>query len=1019
MAERKYSLKELNYIAEKLIANKQIDHIDSGMVASVLPDEHKHEAEAVFQAMKDDGIIDKTTEGIAHSQHSSIKISYFNENPDLTPEQRAEAEKTAVEAIRSGDFSKINNNEYFIIDDGFKLSYEGGKTVLSPVNGENFITSGFENIHGIISQSTDRIDVFDLKASHNNEQIEGSLGIVRKDLPVSAIGSLSEKDIDAMTDIFGQSNSIPTSGYVIFTLGNNERPDEAIQRLYIPDAIGEKDAVLKDGVLYTINNVDGNIVANAIQYDKNAQLLEEICGYQVKKEEIERNIADEVLADEDELFADEEVHQNPAREPAKKQEPVANQPTVNVRDAQDIRPEDKAIDAQTVKVSNSPYFGNGEMKTYTGQDKTSYSNFYTRSLNSNESVRIATEIKINQLYNERARMKQMQKANDKGLFGLFKKLLRLTRNIVYALAKPLVKDIPIFAYNKEMDYLKKQINDAKTQYYLIEDNNKKFIKRYGLDVEEHDMTDAQREEWDKKHPQAQESDLVVDMGNNKTAEEYQAEVGKNESVKVSQAPETQTKKENQPQPEKRKEPVLKEAKPVVPNKPIPQMQFTSHPTEQDTLKMASSPQMDISMQTEVNKQTNERRTIVTLNREKADGDIEEIKLDYNPMKRELTNLTDAELSTEDIEDIKERILVAQQIAKGAKGTAGISEESWNKQDGKKPSKAMDAEKIASGAMKQKAFYVNGIKVDVKANPENDSVELSALGGKMIFARAQFGENPRELINMAAHNLAINKQICYMCDKLPDMLTGSKLYKGSSYFKNFTENKVSFQQPEIKPWGNGRPFVTIPAYLGQEGEKPLTAVITIDTNSGSINWKSSEIDKFNPDEIKKMNHIMEIVKGKYAKEMLSFAPSDVVYDASYSMLVENALKQEVKTLSPAEKEKDFILSGAKVHLERADSGTIKIHLEDSKGFYPQEYTLYGGQGDFEMLAEKIQEIGRISLIQDRNDFVKADIIHDNERLQVNEMTMRYGDARHGDGRAPVQGPNESAIDNEIPDYDYEK
>jgi hypothetical protein len=149
MAERKYSLKELNYIAEKLIANKQIDHIDSGMVASVLPDEHKHEAEAVFQAMKDDGIIDKTTEGIAHSQYSSIKISYFNENPDLTPEQRAEVEKAAVEAIRSGDFSQINNNEYFIIDDGFKLSYEGGKTVLSPVNGENFITSGFENIHGI------------------------------------------------------------------------------------------------------------------------------------------------------------------------------------------------------------------------------------------------------------------------------------------------------------------------------------------------------------------------------------------------------------------------------------------------------------------------------------------------------------------------------------------------------------------------------------------------------------------------------------------------------------------------------------------------------------------------------------------------------------------------------------------------------------------------------------------------------------------------------------------------------
>jgi hypothetical protein len=215
MAELNFTIKELHYITEKLIANGEMETgaISPDIIASVLPDTHKDKAADIHAALIQEGLLDAKTEQIVCSEHSAMRISYFNSNPDLTPEAKAEAEKTVIEALLAGDLSKISANETLIMD-GFKLSYEDGKTVLSPLTNNGTI-GNFGQIYELLNKDTVAIDVFDLSASHNGEVIDGELGLTRKDEAVSIIEAGAE-DLTNAIAIFEKSASIPTKDDVFF-----------------------------------------------------------------------------------------------------------------------------------------------------------------------------------------------------------------------------------------------------------------------------------------------------------------------------------------------------------------------------------------------------------------------------------------------------------------------------------------------------------------------------------------------------------------------------------------------------------------------------------------------------------------------------------------------------------------------------------------------------------------------------------------------------------------------------------
>jgi hypothetical protein len=243
--------------------------------------------------------------------------------------------------------------------------------------------------------------------------------------------------------------------------------------------------------------------------------------------------------------------------------------------------------------------------------------------------------------------------------------------------------------------------------------------------------------------------------------------------------------------------------------------------------------------------------------------------------------------------------------------------------------------------------------------------------------------------------------------------------GSEYFKKTTKGMVDFQTPEVECRASGRPVASIPIYLVQENKEPLSATISIDTSNGTTKWHSNDKELFNPHDEQMVKHVMGILQGRYATEMLAFAPADVIYSPSHTALIAQNLENKVEALSSQNKEEKFTLSGARIQLSLNDSGTVKVHMADAKGMFAQEFTLYGRQGDFKEIAEKVQALGRISLLQESKDFTRAEVELKNVQLQVNEMTMRYGDSRHGDGTGPRGGRPVDAMEVDIDDSNFDK
>ena len=196
------------------------------------------------------------------------------------------------------------------------------------------------------------------------------------------------------------------------------------------------------------------------------------------------------------------------------------------------------------------------------------------------------------------------------------------------------------------------------------------------------------------------------------------------------------------------------------------------------------------------------------------------------------------ISQKELSDLQERIIVAQQVANGIAGKAGISAEKWVEVNDKKRSSEISAQEIISGEATNRTFHVNGIMASVTA--KDGLVTISALGGKDVLQMENFAADPRSAINAVVQNMAINKYMCYICDKIPDMLCTD-----SKYFQNVADGKVKFTEPDIRQTEGGRPIAAIPDFLSQDGAAALGATIKINANSGEISWVSKDTDAFGP------------------------------------------------------------------------------------------------------------------------------------------------------------------------------
>ena len=1023
MAELKFTIKELHYITEKLIANGEMETgaISPDIVASVLPDTHKDKAADIHAALIQEGLLDAKTEQIACSEHSAIKINYLNADPNLTPEAKAEAEKNVIESLLAGDLSKISANETLIID-GFKLSYEDGKTVLSPMtNGP--VMSNFGQIYELFNKDDVTIDVFDLTAPHNGEIIDGELGLVRQDEAITIIEAGPEELTNAIA-IFEKSASIPTKDDVFFVAPGIENANEVVDRINNGGNIIPGDCVLTNGVLYSFNGNSEKINCEAIRYDQNAEIKSDRFGYAVTVPS-ERSAAEDVLGDDDPFV--EETSAQPVEQNQENNKGTQTQDAPAQENVDPVTPstpsgkekvaKGEKINSYTTKVTNSPYFGYGEMQKFESVDMTPNAQYIARTMNSNEQLRIASEIKINQLYAERAKTKADERRGDHGIFGLFKKLLRTARAAIYLIAKPIVKDWGIFAYNKRMEELKGQINEAKNGYYLIQDNNKKFVNKHDIDVTEHPMTDEQRKEWDEKHkPQEQTNGeptpvKVVNLDQDAPNVDAPApDVKKDTKVHEAQHQEQPDKTAPNPVPENKTEkkveaPTQSEQE----NRAPVQQQKKVDPRKRlaKDLMAVAPPGTELKMQTEKAEGSDKYQTTVTLMQKEGDKTTE-VKLDYDFDR--LSNHTNVNISQERLADLQERILVAQQIAKGKADKAGISEESWTKLNKHKHSKAMDAEELISGESSKKTFHVNGIEASVTV--DKGLVSISSLGGTDVIPLDVFAQQPREVLNLVVQNMATNKYMGYVCDKIPDMLCDEK---ASKHFQKVAEGMVDFSTPVVKQTVSGRPIVTIPTYLAQNGSQPLGATIRIDTNSGEISWNSNEANKFNPADIKKMDQILDVVRGKYATEMLEFTSADVIHNDMYVGRVAGEINKAISGLGAQHKEADIVVSGIKVHVSKEDSGTIKVHMSDRDGKHAEEFAHYGTRDSLMTIAEKVQEIGRLSIAQDRADYIKQEALAQREQMQMDGMTTRYGNAMHGPARmTDNNGPDIDEIPDDIGD-----
>ena len=143
---------------------------------------------------------------------------------------------------------------------------------------------------------------------------------------------------------------------------------------------------------------------------------------------------------------------------------------------------------------------------------------------------------------------------------------------------------------------------------------------------------------------------------------------------------------------------------------------------------------------------------------------------------------------------------------------------------------------------------------------------------------------------------------------------------------------------------------------------------------------------------------------------NFTSADVIYGDAYVGRVAGDIGKAIQSLDANNKEADIVVSGINVHVSRENSGTYKVHMSDRDGKHAEEFSCYGSKNELLGIAETAQKIGRISLAQDRAEYVKQEAFAQREQMQLDGNTTKYGNAHNGPVKLKDDRPN---ID-EIPD-----
>lgn len=975
MTNNQFTIKELNYIAKQLSNQSLNDFISDSEIEAILPEDKKSMAKDVLEAMKEVGLIDETLSALNNFAILSVaNIRYYSENEDISKDNLYELNEKATEKLLSGQIQNLDFNEYFIID-GFKLYNDSEKgVVLSPIN-EDRTLPPTGNIFSFLKDNNIKIDCIDLNGKEEN--IEGILSLSNSQ-PATKFVEFPKNEPPTIMEFLSLADNIEQSSEIYFYIKDIMDQNEIENRITQMDNIVAGDIILSDGAVYVFTEAtNGDIECKAVPLNKNTNILESFHGIDITPEEM--SVGDDVLG--------ENINITPPHPAQDIREPENT--FVNTTPSSDIEIEKR-------KFSNSPYFGDGVGNVYNPNNDKSVD--FAKTLNSNEQQRIAAEIKINNLYAEKNKLKMNDKYKFRGIIGFLRNLIyRPIRGLIYLIARPFVKDLPLFSYNSSISDINKQIRDTKDAYFNAEQNTNRFIKQNEIDIEEVDKTN--------------EDTIMEPVVEKESSQPSQSPTNISEKFQESSRPMTTPSFTIEPTEIAKENNVSQET--TAPTQVTePMSSSTNFKTEhkisypkmfKQIVEKVAPPNTKLHLTTQKSTEKNGYTKNVTFIRPDNNGELEEIKLTMDKGDRELVSTTATNISKETLTDLSERVLVAQQLAREKAGQAGISEESWNKSINNKPSKSDMAAELITGEAKVKNFFVNGIKLTVEAL-DNGNFSLSALGGNCEVARESFTNDPRNVINTIAYNMAVNKYIGCVCEQIPQKL------ENSAYLDKITANSTTFSSAHIDFTKSGRPIASIPMTIktndGHQNNEIVLDII-IDTNSGKIQTMFLDESSVTPDVANIVNKTIEVTKGVYAGSLLSTVSADIVYGEIYADRVRSDIQKVANDLKPNET-KTICVCGIDVDITKEVSGTVTLDFQDTYGKYATECSCYNGKIPL-MRALQVQDVGRLSMEQDKRTF---------EFRESKASTTKMTDAI-ADFVATVDDSQLHPIDNDIKDFIFDE
>jgi hypothetical protein len=766
----------------------------------------------------------------------------------------------------------------------------------------------------------------------------------------------------SLCDTLEQSNDI------YFYSKESTDKNEIEFRIEQQKKIDSNDAVLSNGVIYVFSKSGNNLDCKAQSISKTAVVLEDFKGIKVTKEQMHEG--DEILNEAEDVLEQEEN----IAEPIESNETEQSSPSPN-------------IEVEKRNFSNSPYFGNGMGNIYNSKTNDEININYANRLNSNEQQRIAAEIKINNLYAEKNRIKNEDRHKIGGLIGLIRNLvIRPLRNIIYFVARPLVKNLPLFGYNAAVSSINNEIKDTKKAYYHAEYKNKNIIKQNDIEIEENDKAN----EGNHK----QENTKSETNRNTENQKPFNEKENSQEQTTTTSETKTTTNK-----PLNTNNVSHETSSPVTANtKPISYFQHFKQ-----SLEKVASPDTKLILNNYKIK-TKDKEEYVKYIAFVRNGK-EDIKLGLEKGDSKLSLDTAISLDDKTKNDLAERIFVAQQLARKKAGKEGIPEETWNKDT--KGYGVKGANEIINGISKEKDFSVNGIKVTVERK-DNGNVSLSALGGTCDITGDSFAQDPRDAINTIAYHMAVDKYIGYACEHFPQKLHDSAQI---ALLTRNTNNEITFSSANIKYTQGGRPEATIPVtiknYNGEQCNETKFN-IKIDSNNGQIEALGEDNKPIKNSKI--INKIINVTKGVYANSLLSMVSPDIIYNDMYAYRIKKDIQEETNKLEP-NSSKDISMCGLDVNISKNINGTVFIKCQNTNGKCGEEYTCYGKVT--QKTISDMLNIAKQAMQLDKQIFENNESRAETLKLsrQVSEKTLNGDNYLPSDKEATQEQSSDTPISNE--------